>query len=606
VSTTLVLDHIGVGIDTARYGHRVSFLRPDRSPAAAPLTVMENREGYQALEDRLRKLRRQHPEAHFHVRIDAAGQYAVNIEQFIRGLDLPMTLSVGEPKRNKDYRKAHFPKRTTDDTESQAMARFAIVERPVATPTPSAAAILLRDVCGRLQTQVKQTTQAVNRLHNLLARAFPELATLTEDIAAGWVLHLLKKYPTADRIAAAHVGSLLKIPHLLLDTAQAVQSAARESVATLRGTVAEELIRTQVAQVRSSKEAEKNLKKLLTTAFDDLPASGHLRLVTIPGIGETTAAILVAKIIDIKRFATADQLVNYFGIFPEENSSGVDKQGQPLPSGAMHMSQKGNDLVRGYLWNAARVAICHNPAIKALYHRLKSRGKRGDVALGHCMRKLLHLVFAVWTTDRPFNGEHFPWANPDAAKPVTRPSAPAEVVSSQDENGTAVGHKRDLPARKVVTTATVSVEPMSLPAKPAGPPTKDDRPLVDFAFLRERVTISQVLQRLDLLGRMHCRGPQLRGPCPIHGQPKDSSRAFSVHVGKNIFRCFHAPCGAKGNVLDLWAAIHKLPLYEAALHLAEAFGLPPNREEEPVNKNPSSRDRATAAVGCRSHVDRSN
>ena len=37
---------IGVGIDTARYGHRVSFLRPDRQPAAPPLTVLENRDGY--------------------------------------------------------------------------------------------------------------------------------------------------------------------------------------------------------------------------------------------------------------------------------------------------------------------------------------------------------------------------------------------------------------------------------------------------------------------------------------------------------------------------------------------------------------------------------
>jgi transposase len=601
VSTTLALDSIGVGIDTARYGHRVSFLRPDRSPAAAPLTVMENREGYQALEDRLRKLRRQHPQAHFHVRIDAAGQYAVNIEQFIRGLDLPMTLSIGEPKRNKDYRKAHFPKRTTDDTESQAMARFAIVERPAATPTPSAAAILLRDVCGRLQTQVKQTTQAVNRLHNLLARAFPELATLTDDIAARWVLRLLEKYPTAERIAGARLGSLLKIPYLLLDTAQAVQSAARESVATLRGTVAEELIRTQVAQVRRSKEAEKNLKKLLTTAFDDLPASGHLRLVTIPGIGETTAAILVAKIIDIKRFATADQLVNYFGFFPEENSSGVDKQGQPLPSGAMHMSQKGNDLVRGYLWNAARVAICHNPAIKALYYRLRSRGKRGDVALGHCMRKLLHLVFAVWTTDRPFNGEHFPWANPDAARPATRPSAPPEVAPAQDENVAAAGHKRDLPAGKVVTAAAASVEPTSSPVKPLVSPTAAKRPSVDFAFVREQVTISQVLKHLGLLERMHCRGPQLRGPCPIHGQPKESSRTFSVSVGKNVFRCFNATCGAQGNVLDLWAAIHKLPLYEAALDLAKAFRLSLNREEEPVKRNPPSRKKVAAASGTNGH-----
>jgi hypothetical protein len=83
---------------------------------------MENRAGYQALQERLKQLQEQHPQAHFHVRIDAAGQYAVNLEQFLRGLDLPMTLSVGEPKRNKAYQKAHFPKRTTEHTESAAPA----------------------------------------------------------------------------------------------------------------------------------------------------------------------------------------------------------------------------------------------------------------------------------------------------------------------------------------------------------------------------------------------------------------------------------------------------------------------------------------------------
>ncbi len=136
MSTSAPLDRIGVGIDTARYGHRVSFLRPDRLPAAKPLTVLENCGGYQALQDRLQQLHQQHPQAHFHVRIDAAGQYAANLEHFLRGLDLPMTVSIGEPKRNKDYQKAHFPKRTTDDTESQAMARFAVVELPPATAPP--------------------------------------------------------------------------------------------------------------------------------------------------------------------------------------------------------------------------------------------------------------------------------------------------------------------------------------------------------------------------------------------------------------------------------------------------------------------------------------
>ena len=77
----------------------------------------------------------------------------------------------------------------------------------------------------------------------------------------------------------------------------------------------------------------------------------------------------------------------------------------------------------------------------------------------------------------------------------------------------------------------------------------------------------------------------------MHSHPADRERTFSVHLGKNVFQCFQADCGVQGNVLDLWAAIHRLPLYEAALHLAETFGLPRNREEEPVNRNPSTGSR---------------
>src|SRR5277367_4441660 len=284
MSPSSSLDRIGVGIDTARYGHRVSFLRPDHQFAAKPMTVLESRVGYKALQERLEQLHQRHPQVHFHVRIDAAGQYATNLEHFLRGLDLPMTLSIGEPKRNKDYQKAHFPKRTTDDTESQAMARFAVVEQPNATPAPTAPMILLKEVVGRLQAQVKQTTQAVNRLHNLLARVVPELATLTDDIEAGWVLRLLAKYPTAERIAVARIASLEKIPHLASEQAQALHHAAGQSVASLRGPVPEALVGDLVAKVRHCQNAERTLRKLMTTTFAELPASPHVQVLTIPGI----------------------------------------------------------------------------------------------------------------------------------------------------------------------------------------------------------------------------------------------------------------------------------------------------------------------------------
>jgi hypothetical protein len=158
------------------------------------------------------------------------------------------------------------------------------------------------------------------------------------------------------------------------------------------------------------------------------------------------------------------------------------------------------------------------------------------------------------------------------------------VCSNKDQKATAAGHTRALPARKVVTTANSTVEPASSPVKPEAPPKIAERPAVDFALVREQVSMAQVLAHLGLTSQLCGRGHQRRGPCPVHGQPTDLSPTFSVHLGKNVFRCFRADCQAQGNVLDLWAAIHKLPLYEAALHLAATFKIPWNREEEPVKE----------------------
>ena len=212
------------------------------------------------------------------------------------------------------------------------------------------------------------------------------------------------------------------------------------------------------------------------------------------------------------------------------------------------------------------------------------------------MRKLLHLVYAVWKTDRPFDKEHFPWEGSSDTQPSATTPSSADAGTTPSANEKAVGHKRDLPAAEVVTTADSTLEPASPAVKPASQ-SAAPRPKVDFACVREHVPMEQVLQHLGYFASLRGRGQQRRGPCPVHSQPTAPERTFSVHLGKNAFQCFHAECAVKGNVLDLWAAIHRLPLYEAALDLAETFQVPRNREEEPV-KGTSSPRTATAKTSA--------
>ena len=103
--------------------------------------------------------------------------------------------------------------------------------------------------------------------------------------------------------------------------------------------------------------------------------------------------------------------------------------------------------------DACKSALQLNPAVRALYLRLRARGTRGDVALGHCMRKLLHLVFAIWKSGKPFDKEHYLWETPEPASLTEASQSP------EDANERAAGHKREVvPDQKVVTAATAKIE----------------------------------------------------------------------------------------------------------------------------------------------------
>ena len=59
-----------------------------------------------------------------------------------------------------------------------------------------------------------------------------------------------------------------------------------------------------------------------------------------------------------------------------------------------------------------------------------------------------------------------------------------------------------------------------------------------------------------------------------------------MNLQKNCFQCFHPECGIKGNVLDLWAAVHKLPLLDAAHHLVRSFNLDAPAAAASEKRNP--------------------
>src|SRR5262249_8525683 len=187
---------------------------------------------------------------------------------------------------NKNSRAALFGPQKTDPVEARAAARFALTERPRSDTPLSLDLRSLRQVAGRLQAVVRQRPRLRNQFHHLLALTFPHLAPVPQELAAGWVLDLVHRHPTPALLATATPADLAALPYLPDQHIATLLDHARSSVASFSGTVAAELVRDQVRQLRDAGARQKRLENLLVAVYRTLPQPNHLD--TIKGIGPVT------------------------------------------------------------------------------------------------------------------------------------------------------------------------------------------------------------------------------------------------------------------------------------------------------------------------------
>ena len=69
------------------------------------------------------------------------------------------------------------------------------------------------------------------------------------------------------------------------------------------------------------------------------------------------------------------------------------------------MTKKGASQLRACLYNAARSAKRYNNACKAIFKRLRQKGKPYKVAMMAVIKKLLQQVFAVVKSNTKFDNE---------------------------------------------------------------------------------------------------------------------------------------------------------------------------------------------------------
>jgi transposase len=145
----------------------------------------------------------------------------------------------------------------------------------------------------------------------------------------------------------------------------------------------------------------KRTEAMIRTHIDQHPTLREQRglLVSIPGIGDATAAKLLAEILDVKLYRSARQLAAFAGLVPRLHESGSSIKRKA------RLSKTGGARLRKALYFPAIAAIKYNPYIKAMSERLRERGKCPMQIIGAAMRKLVHIAYGVLKSGKPFDPE---------------------------------------------------------------------------------------------------------------------------------------------------------------------------------------------------------
>jgi len=250
-----------------------------------------------------------------------------------------------------------------------------------------AVALALHDAGHRVSLLNPQAIAAYGRSQLRRAKTDPTDAALIADYVRTQAPPTWTPAPLEARQLQALVRRLDALLAMRTQETNRLELAAPIVHPSIAGTVAH--LTTEIAAV----------KRQMAAHIDQFPTLRQQRdlIESIPGIGATTAAIVLGELLDIQRFAGVRQLAAFAGLVPQIAQSGtsVRTRGRLTPHGARRL--------RKALYFPALTALRCNPILQRFGARLRAAGKPPMVIITAAMRKLLHQIYAVLRSGREFD-----------------------------------------------------------------------------------------------------------------------------------------------------------------------------------------------------------
>lgn len=385
-----------LGIDIAKTNHVASLLDQSGNVIIKALKFTNSNEGFDKLlhtiQDKLGSL------DNIQIAMEATGHYWLALYSAL--VDMQFNVSVFNPYQIKSYRGAfNNRKQKNDAIDSVIIADYLRVFGSINSSLPEDELLSLKQLTRYRSDLVSNISSLKIQVICILDKIFPEYSKLFSDIFGETSKKLLLKCPIPDDIVKI---STKKLTTLLSkysrgrfgkEDALRIKEVAKNSFGikfTINACSFEikQLLNQIIFIENQLKEVEKEIKELYSKLDN--------HLLSVPGIGQNIAPIILAEIGDINKFDTPNKLIAFAGIDPTENQSG-NKQ-----SSGDKISKRGSPYLRHAIYNAGLTAIKTEPELRTYYDKKISEGKHHFVAMAGISRKLLNIIYHILKENRDY------------------------------------------------------------------------------------------------------------------------------------------------------------------------------------------------------------
>ena len=152
------------------------------------------------------------------------------------------------------------------------------------------------------------------------------------------------------------------------------------------------LISTYVSIINDFNDKIVPIDKQISTIIKDL----NPRMLTIPGLGEVSAAIILSEYGDISNFSSPNKMLAFAGLEPSIIQSGtLEYNGKMVKHGSGHL--------RYVIMNISMTILRYSPTFYDYYLKKRSLGKCHRVALSHVCKKLIRVIYCLEKNDIDFD-----------------------------------------------------------------------------------------------------------------------------------------------------------------------------------------------------------